>query len=56
MKLGDIVELGVIRGYTKFEHKNRLGSASSTTKTVVEIYNEHCMGVAGVDRVNNRFL
>ena len=56
MKLGDLVELDVIRGYSKFEQKNRLGSASSTAKTMVEINNENCMGIVGVDMVNSRIL
>ena len=56
MKLGDLVELDVIRGYSKFEQKNRPGSASSTAKTMVETNDENCMGTVGVDRIYNRIF
>jgi hypothetical protein len=56
MKLGDLVELDVIRGYSKFEQNNRPGSTSSTAKTMVEINNENCVGIVGVDMVYNRIL
>ena len=56
MTLGNLVELDVIRGFTKFGQKNRPGSALSTVKTMIETHNEYCMGPVGVDVVNNRFL
>ena len=41
MKLGDLVELDIIRVYSKFKQKNWPGSASSTAKTMVEIVDEN---------------
>ena len=51
-----MVELNVISGYSKFEQKNQSGSASSTAKTMVEINDENCMGIVGVDMVYNRIF
>ena len=52
MKLGDLVELDVIRGYSKFEQKNEW-KVPIYSKKMDKIHDENCMGLVGVDSVRN---
>ena len=54
MKLRDLVELDVVRGYTKFA--KIVGNCQSAVKTVMETNNEYCMGTVEKDMLNMRLL